>query len=490
MPDLQPVFDPAGNALDEVSIAELRSALKGPVLRQPDEGYDAARALWNGMIDKRPGLIAQCTGVADVITAVRFARQHDLLVAVKGGGHNVAGSALCDGGLVIDLSGMRGVHVDPVGRTARVQPGARLGDVDHETQAFGLAVPAGIVTTTGVAGLTLGGGFGWLSPKLGLTCDNLISADVVTADGELVTASEEENADLFWGIRGGGGNFGVVTSFHFSLHPVGPTVLAGAVIHPMANAEALLKFHRDFVADSPRELCTIFVLRWAPRVPFLPSELHGKPIAAFFVCYQGQIDEGERVLKDLRRFGDPLADVVAPKPFSAYQSMLDAVQPPGRNYYWKSEDLPDLSDGSIDAIVEHSNAITSPHTIVPIFQLGGAVADVDATAYSHRKAAYALNCNASWEDGDPTPHVELGQGLLGGAGASLDGRLRQLPGRRGGGPGQERIWCGEIRQAGGAEGPLRPDKLLPRQPEHQAVAIASAGDRMEAWGTATHSVFD
>ena len=408
MSDAQPVLDAAGNALEEATIDALRSGLRGPLLRQDDEGYDDARAIWNGMIDKRPGLIAQCTGVADVMTAVRFAREHDVRVAVKGGGHNVAGTALCDGGLVIDFSEMKGVHVDPAGRTARVEPGARLGDVDHETQAFGLAVSAGIVTTTGVAGLTLGGGFGWLSPKLGLTCDNLISADIVTADGELVVASEEENADLFWGIRGGGGNFGVVTSFDYTLHPVGPIVLAGAVVHPMADAEQLLRYHRDFVAEAPRELCTIFALRRAPPVPFLPPELHGKPIAVFFVCYQGPIDEGERVLKDLRRFGDPLADVVMPKPFNAHQSMLDAVQPPGRNYYWKSEDLPELTDGTIDVIVEHCNAITSPHTIVPIFQLGGAVADVDenATAYSHRRAAYALNCNASWEDGEPMAHVQ------------------------------------------------------------------------------------
>ena len=404
----QAVVDTAGNAVDEASVDALRTDLRGPLLRYGDEGYDAARAIWNGMIDKRPGLIAQCTGVADVMAAVRFGREHDLLVAVKGGGHSVAGTALCDDGLVIDLSGIRGVHVDPVGRTARVQPGATLGDVDRETQAFGLAVPAGIVTTTGVAGLTLGGGFGWLSPKLGLTCDNLISADVVTADGELVTTSEDENSDLFWGIRGGGGNFGVVTSFNYDVHPVGPTVLAGAVVHRMADAERLLKYHRDWVAAAPPELCTIFALRWAPPVPFLPPEVHGKPIAAFFVCYQGPIDEGERVLSDLRKFGDPLADVVMPKPFMAHQSMLDAVQPPGRNYYWKSEDLPELADGAIDVIVEHANAITSPHTIVPLFQLGGAVAEVDenATAYSHRTAAYAVNCNASWEDGDPAPHVE------------------------------------------------------------------------------------
>ena len=446
----QALLNVKGSAVKEAAIDELKARLSGELLRPSDVGYDEARKIWNGMIDKRPGLIAQCKGVADVMTAVRFAREREVRVAVKGGGHSVAGTALCDGGLVIDFSGMKGVHVDPVGRTARVQPGATLGDVDHETQAFGLAVPAGIVTTTGVAGLTLGGGFGWLSPKLGLTCDNLISVDVVTADGELVTASEKENADLFWGIRGGGGNFGVVTSFHFNLHPVGPIVLAGAVVHPMADAERLLKYHRDFVAEAPPELCTIFALRWAPPVPFLPPELHGKPIAAFFVCYQGPIDEGERVLKDLRRFGDPLADVVMPKPFSAHQSMLDAVQPPGRNYYWKSEDLPELTDGAIDVIVEHGNAITSPHTIVPIFQLGGAIADVDenATAYSHRKAGYALNCNASWEVGDPAPHVKWARDFSEALEPHSMGGLRQLPGRRGGRQGQGRLRRGEIRQAG------------------------------------------
>ena len=402
------VLNIAGKALDETSIDSLRSSLKGQLLRPGDEGYDASRAVWNGMIDKRPGLIAQCSGTADVITCARFAREHDLLVAVKGGGHSVAGTALCDGGLVIDLSGMRGVHVDPVARTARVQPGVTLGDLDHETQAFGLAVPAGVVTTTGVAGLTLGGGFGWLSPKLGLTCDNLISADVVTADGKLVTASTQENADLYWGIRGGGGNFGIVTSFHYRLHRLGPTVLAGAVVHPMEKAEELLRFHRDFIADAPPEVGTVFALRLAPSVPFLPPEVHGKPIAAFFVCYSGPLEEGERVLKDLRQIGTPLADVVAPKPFTAHQAMLDPVQPPGRNYYWKSENLPELTNGAIDTIVAHSHAITSPHTIVAMFQLGGAVATVDeaATAYSHRRAAYALNCNASWEDGDPAPHVQ------------------------------------------------------------------------------------
>ena len=404
----QAIANGRGVPVEEASLQKFVAGLRGEVLRPGDDGYEAAREVWNGLIDKHPGLIVRCTGVSDVIDAVRFAREHELVVAVRGGGHSVAGLALCEGGLVIDLSRMRGVHVDPARRTARAQPGLTLGDLDHETQAFGLATPAGVVSTTGIAGLTLGGGFGWLSPKYGLTCDNLISADVVTADGHMVTANNEENADLFWGIRGGGGNFGIVTSFEYRLHPVGPTVLAGAVVHPMAKAPELLRFYRDFAASAPDELGTVFVRRLAPPAPFLPEDIHGKPIAAVFVCYAGPVEEGERVLAPLRAFGPPVAYAVAPKPFTAHQSMLDPVQPSGRNYYWKSDDLPSLGDDAIDTIVAHAEAITSPHTIVAMFRLGGAVSRVpeDATAYSHRAAAHALNCNASWVDGDPQPHIQ------------------------------------------------------------------------------------
>ena len=394
--------------LKEEAVEGFRSRLQGDLLRPSDKGYDEARKIWNGMIDRRPALIARSTGAADVLTSVRFAREHDLLVSIKGGGHNVAGTAICDGGLVIDLSRMKGVHVDPIRRTARAQPGLTLGDLDHETQAFGFAVPAGVVSTTGIAGLTLGGGFGWLNRKYALTCDNLLSADVVTADGEMVTASEEENPDLFWGIRGDGGNFGIVTSFEYRMHPVGPTVLAGLVAYPMANAPEVLRFYRDFVADSPDELTAVPVLRIAPPAPFLPEHVHGKPIVAIFVCYCGPVKEGERVLRSLRAFGTPLADVIEPKPFIIHQSMLDPMQPPGRNYYWKSDDLPELSDPAIDTIVAHSETITSPHTIVPIFQLGGAGSRVaeDATAYGHRNAAYALNINASWAEGEAERHIQ------------------------------------------------------------------------------------
>ena len=397
-----------GGVLEDTAIEKLRSDLRGELLQPADDGYDAVRQVWNGMIDKRPGLIARCTGVADVLASVRFAREHDLLVAVKGGGHNVAGTALCDGGLVIDLSTMKGVHVDPASRVARAQPGLTLGDLDHETQAFGLAVPAGIVSTTGIAGLTVGGGFGWITRKFGLTCDNLLSAQVVTAEGELLTASDQENEDLFWGIRGGGGNFGIVTSFEYSTQPVGPTVLAGMVAYPMSKGREVLKFYRDFIAASPEELGTVVALRLAPPAPFIPQELHGKPIVAVFACYVGAIDEGERVLKPLRELGPPAADVITPKPFIAHQSMLDPMQPAGRNYYWKSHDLPGLSDGAIDTLLTHAQTITSPHTIVAMFNLGGAASRVaeDATAYSHRSAEFALNINAAWTEGEPDRHVQ------------------------------------------------------------------------------------
>ena len=394
--------------LGRQAVEQFKASLRGETLGSSDDGYDEARKVWNGMIDKRPALIVRCVGVADVISAVRFARDHELLVSVRGGGHNVAGSAVCDGGLVIDLSPMKGVQVDPVRRTARAQAGVTLGELDHETQAFGFAVPAGIVSTTGIAGLTVGGGFGWLNRKYGLTCDNLLSADVITADGRMVTASPEENSDLFWGIRGGGGNFGIVTSFEYQLHPVGPTVLAGLVVYPMAKAPELLRFYRDFVDDGPDELTAIPALRIAPPAPFLPEHVHGKPIVAVFVCYCGPVEEGERVLRPLRGFGPPLADVIAPKPFIMHQAMLDPMQPPGRNYYWKSDDLHELTDPAIDTIVAHSEAITSPHTIAPIFQLGGMASRVaeDATAYSHRNAAYALNCNAAWVEGEPDRHIQ------------------------------------------------------------------------------------
>lgn len=389
------------------AIEELRQMLHGPVLTRDDAAYDDARAIWNAMIDKRPLAIVRCTGTADVIQAVRFAREHELLVSIRGGGHNVAGLALCDDGLLIDLSLMKGVHVDTQRRIVRAQPGARLGDLDHETQAFGLAVSAGIVTTTGIAGLTLGGGFGWITPKYGLTVDNLLSADVVTAEGELVKASPNDNPDLFWGIRGGGGNFGIVTSFEYQAHPVGPTVYSGVIAHPMEKAREVLSLVRDILVDAPEELTVIPALRIAPPSPLLPQELDGKPVILVFACYIGPLEQGDQVLSRLRDYGAPAADTLGPHLFTDHQSVFDATQPAGRNYYWKSEDLPPLTDPAIDTIVAHSENITSPHSVVALFQLGGAAGRVpeDACAYSHRNARHAININASWTDEDSDKHI-------------------------------------------------------------------------------------
>ncbi|MDQ4107060.1 MAG: FAD-binding oxidoreductase [Actinomycetota bacterium] len=378
-------------------------------------GYEEARKVWNGMIDRRPAMIARCVGAADVMAAVRFAGEHDLPVAVRGGGHAVAGHAVCDGGLVVDLSAMTGIRVDPVERVARAQGGALWRDLDRETQVFGLAVTGGIVSHTGIAGLTLGGGIGWLMRKHGLSIDNLLSADVVTGDGAFLNASGTESPDLFWGLRGGGGNFGVVTSLEYRLHPVGPRVLAGMLLYPMDDAPEVLAFLRDFLAEAPDELGVIANLRLAPALPVIPNELHGRPVVGLLVCYAGAVDEGEEVVRPLRGFRRPALDAVAPKPYTAHQAMLDPAFPHGRHYYWKSSELPPLTDDAIEVIVEHCSAITSPHSSVPIFTLGGAVARVgeEESAYSNRSAAHNINIVAAWEPGDPEPerHVEWVRGF-------------------------------------------------------------------------------
>ncbi|MEX2555946.1 MAG: FAD-binding oxidoreductase [Actinomycetota bacterium] len=373
------------------------------MIARGDEGYDDARAIWNGAIDRRPAAVARCVGVSDVIAAVRFAREGGLGVSVRGGAHSIAGLALVDDGLVIDLSLMRGVRTDPLNRTVRVQGGALLGDVDHDAQLHGLAVPSGVVTHTGVGGLTLGGGIGWLMRKHGLSVDNMFSADVVTADGALVRADEDEHADLFWAIRGGGGNFGVVTSFGFDAVPIGPTVLAGPIYWPMEDGPEVLRFYRDLITDSPLEYGSIVNLRRAPAVAFLPTELHGRHVVGIANCWIGDLDEGERFLEPLRRFGSPLIDLVTRKPWLAHQSMFDVTVPHGWHYYWKSTELPPLEDDLIDVIVSNSLKITSPLSYTVIFHLGGAVATVpeDATAYSHRGAAHNININGVWQPGDP-----------------------------------------------------------------------------------------
>jgi FAD/FMN-containing dehydrogenase len=395
--------------LSEDVIQNLKGLIQGDVLLPSHDDYDQARKIWNGMIDKRPAFIVRCTGPADVIDAVKFARAHDLLVSVRGGGHNVAGKSLCDDGMVIDLSKMKGIRVDPNSGTARAQAGVTLGELDRETQVFGLAVPSGIVTTTGIAGLTLGGGFGWLSRKYGLSCDNLISVDIVTAEGEFLTASKTENEDLFWGLRGGGGNFGIVTSFEYKLQPVGPMVLGGMLLHPMEDALKFLRFYRDFIADAPDELAAAPILRLAPPAPFLPKEVHGKPVVGVIVLHAGSIEEAESLIAPLRQYGTPLIDGISPKPFRVLQSLLDASARPGLNYYVKSEFLPALSDDVIDTIVDHASRITSPQSVIAGFHLGGAVSrvDEDATAYSHRDAAYSLIINCAWIDPDESEkHIQ------------------------------------------------------------------------------------
>jgi FAD/FMN-containing dehydrogenase len=380
----------------------LRASIRGPVICPDDEGYDEARTIWNGAIDRRPACIARCSGVADVVEAVSFAREHHVLVAVRSGGHGVAGHALCDGGLVIDLSPMKGIRVDPAARTARAEAGVLWGELDRETQLHGLATVGGIVTHTGIAGLTLGGGIGWLMRKYGATVDNLLSADLVTAGRQVVTASEEHNADLFWAIRGGGGNFGIVTSFEYRLHAVGPTVLAGPIFHPLERAPEALRFYREFAAAAPDELTTIFELSVAQPLPFLPAEVHGKPILMVGACYAGAPKEGLEVVRPLKEFGDPIADLLEPKPYLALQSMFDPFVPHGWHRYWKSVELPPLTDDAIDTLVEHASEQTSPNSYCIVFQLGGAVSRVKEsdTAYSQRDAAYNVNINAVWTPED------------------------------------------------------------------------------------------
>jgi FAD/FMN-containing dehydrogenase len=391
MRELRVTTLPGGEAiLRNTEIASLRQHCHGPVLLPNDDGYDMARQLWNGMLDKRPAIIARCTGVADVLACVNFARTHNVLVAVRGGDHSVAGNASCDGGLMLDLSLMKNVRVDPVKQTARAGGGARWGDFDHETQAFGLATTGGTNTDTGIAGLTLGGGLGWLAGKYGLTCDNLLSADVVTAEGRLVTASATENQDLYWGLRGGGGNFGVVTSFEYQLYRVGP-VLAGMVVHPFERAKEVLSFYSDFSTAIPDELNTVGALLTTPQ---------GLRVAVIVACYNGSLAEGEKVLRPLRKFGPPLADQISPMAYTALQSMMDPLFPRGRKYYWKASLMKHISDEAIDVMLEHFATVPSPHTLLGFQQLGNAANRVsrDATAFSHRDALYDFLMLSAWED--------------------------------------------------------------------------------------------
>jgi FAD/FMN-containing dehydrogenase len=386
--------------LDPEALAGLAERTRGPVLTPEDPGYDDARAIWNGLIDRRPALILQCSGAADVVDGVNFAREQGLALSIKAGGHNVAGNAVNDGGIVLDLSHMRGVTVDPDARTVRVQGGATWGDCDRETQLFGLAVPGGVVSTTGVAGLTLHGGVGHLRRKHGLSIDSLLSVDIVTADGQFRRASATENEDLFWAVRGAGSNFGVVTSFEFGAHPVGPLVMVGAIFYPLEDAVTILPAWRDYMAAAPEELSSLAIC-WSipPSEPF-PPELHGTPIVAIAAAYCGPVEEGERVVQPLRELAQPVFDASGPWPWLGLQSGFDAIFGPGELRYWKSRALGELSDEAIGEILEFAGRRPSPLTDVVIWHHGGAMGRVGETdtAYGGRDAPFLVTAEANWSD--------------------------------------------------------------------------------------------
>jgi len=380
-------------------IQELKSKIRGQVISPTEPDYNKARAIWNAMINKKPGVIVRCSGVADVITSVNIARESNLLLAVHGAGHNIAGNSVCDGGIMIDLSQMNSVRIDPKSKKAYVEPGAILGDFDHEAQAFGLATPLGINSTTGVSGLTLGGGFGWLTRKYGMTIDNLISADVITADGELVHTNENQKPDLFWAIRGGGGNFGIVTLFEFQLHKVGPDVLAGLMVFPFKDAKSVLKKYRKFVQKIPNELNVWAILRQAPPLPFLPKRVHGKEVVILAILYSGEIKQGQKLIKPLRRFAKAHGEHTGAMPYEAWQQGFDPLLTPGARNYWKSHNFSELSDGALDAIIEYAGKLPSPQCEIFIGLLGGKAAKVspDAMAYGNRDANFILNVHSRWD---------------------------------------------------------------------------------------------
>ncbi|HEU0022005.1 MAG TPA: FAD-binding oxidoreductase [Dehalococcoidia bacterium] len=401
MVDLQVVTTSGTQSvLEEAAVEGFGTSLRGQLIRPEDHGYDDARQVWNGMIDKKPALIVRCAGVADVLAAVNFARDNNLLVAVRGGGHNITGNAVCDGGIVIDLSPMKSVRIDPVKRTARADAGLTWGEYNHETQAFGLASTGGVISTTGISGLTLGGGLGWLMSKHGLTCDNLISADIVTANGQFLTASASENQELFWGLRGGGGNFGVVTSFEYQLHPVGP-VLAGMVIHPMAKAKEVLQFYRDYARSCPDELTAFAALMTSPD---------GDPVVSIIVAYIGPIEEGERLMEPVKTFGPPVADTIGPMSYCQVNAMLDGAFPYGGVHrYWKSSFLETMSNQVIDTVIDRAAALPTPTSMIGFFHMHGAASRVgpDETAFGLRQDQWDYDFIAQWDPPvDPQKYIQ------------------------------------------------------------------------------------
>jgi FAD/FMN-containing dehydrogenase len=386
--------------LQATKIQELKAGFKGEVLLPGTEPYEGARRIWNAMIDRRPAIIARCANKSDAVRAVNFARDNEVLLAIRGGGHNIAGNALCDDGIVIDLSQMRAATVDPGTRRATIEGGATLTDFDAATQAHGLATPLGINSTTGVAGLTLGGGFGWLSRKYGMTVDNLESAEVVTAAGEVVRASAEEHPDLFWALRGGSGNFGVVTRFEFRLHRVGPDLLSGLIVYPIAAAKSVLQQYREFIAKAPDDLSVWVVMRQAPPLPFLPEKVHGKGIVALALLYAGDPKEGARLIEPLRKFGTPLGEHVGVQPYTAWQQAFDPLLTPGARNYWKSHNFSKLDDRLFDTVIPYVDKLPSPQCEVFLGALGGATKKPrpDSMAYPHRDAEFVMNVHGRWSD--------------------------------------------------------------------------------------------
>jgi FAD/FMN-containing dehydrogenase len=391
---------------DKSAVKEFQASLQGELLLPEDPGYEEARSIWNAMIDRRPALIARCLGVTDIVACMNFAREKGITLSIKGGGHNISGLAVCEGGLMLDMSLMRGVWVNQRTNTAHAQAGCLLGDVDRETQIHGLAAVLGFVSKTGIAGLTLGGGFGYLTRRFGWTSDNTLAMDLVTADGRVVRASEDENSDLFWALRGGGGNFGVVTGFDYKLYPIGPEVMAGAIAWHAENAGEVLEMFRTITENAPPELVCVAVQRIAPPAPWLSKDVHGKPIIVIFVCHTGQLKEGENLVAPIKAFGSPVGDVIQKRPYISQQNILDATQPKGRRYYWKSEYLPKLEPEMLTRTIKHAKSVVSPNSAILLFPIGGALNRLpeEHSPVGNRDAAWVLNIAASWEDagGDKT----------------------------------------------------------------------------------------